>query len=569
MASRILPRGDPEVLESLFFIGPLVETTRGLRKRMTCASDKYEHETIVEKPLWKELTFHHLGLILSATFGAIAVAVAFLLVLRHATHYLKPYEQKHIIRILVMIPIYAVVSFLSYLYYHNAIYFELLRDCYEAFAIASFFTLMCHYIAPNLHEQKEYFRNMQPKNWVWPLNWMQKCTGGQDKGWLRRPRSGLTWFNVVWISIFQYCFIRPFFTIVSVIAQTQGRYCMSSKDPRYAYIWSAGFNAISVTIAMYCLIQFYVQLKDDLAPHRPFLKVLCIKLVIFFCFWQSWIISLLTADGGPLKATEQIAGPDLRIGIPAMLTCVEMSIFAILHLYAFPWKPYDLGKHHEPLPQANDALPLELPKRYAYGPTRALLDALNPWDIVKACSRGFRWLFVGVRHRKQDPSYQTKLESMPHEDTGYQGPTFAGNGEPAMEVGKMSKQAGKDGFDDSDTSALLSHAQANPYTRQDSTPYYNQSVQDRPSNPDSLPAAPTPGEEYRVITPRPGQARFRDFEPQDTTYHSAAQRLGPQRTYDDDLRRQNEDWNMYPEARQPVTRPPGARSPGNAPPGFI
>jgi hypothetical protein len=95
-----------------------------------------------------------------------------------------------------MIPIYAIVSFLSYLYYHKAVYFEVLRDCYEAFAIASFFTLMCHYIAPNLHEQKDYFRSVQPKNWVWPVTWMQKCTGGEDKGWLRRPRSGLTWFNV-------------------------------------------------------------------------------------------------------------------------------------------------------------------------------------------------------------------------------------------------------------------------------------------------------------------------------------------------------------------------------------
>jgi ribosomal protein S30 len=97
---------------------------------------------------------------------------------------------------LVMIPIYAVVSFLSYLYYQHAIYFELGRDCYEAFAISSFFTLMCHYIAPNLHEQKEYFRSVEPKNWVWPVNWMQKCTGGETKGWLRKPSSGLTWFNV-------------------------------------------------------------------------------------------------------------------------------------------------------------------------------------------------------------------------------------------------------------------------------------------------------------------------------------------------------------------------------------
>jgi hypothetical protein len=147
---------------------------------------------------------------------------------------------------------------------------------------------------------------------------------------------------------------------------------------------------------MYCLIQFYIQLKEDLAPHRPFMKVLCIKLVIFFCFWQSWIISLLTADSGPLKATKQIAGPDLRIGIPSMLTCVEMSIFAILHLFAFPWKPYDLAQRHEPLPQAGEDTVSEAPKKYAHGPARALISTFNPWDIVKACGRGFRWLVRGI-----------------------------------------------------------------------------------------------------------------------------------------------------------------------------
>ncbi|KAI4713284.1 hypothetical protein J4E89_002263 [Alternaria sp. Ai002NY15] len=45
-------------------------------------------------------------------------------------------------------------------------------------------------------EQKEYFRHVEPKNWGWPLNWFQKLTGGEHKGLLRRPRSGITWFNV-------------------------------------------------------------------------------------------------------------------------------------------------------------------------------------------------------------------------------------------------------------------------------------------------------------------------------------------------------------------------------------
>ena len=59
-----------------------------------------------------------------------------------------------------------------------------LGDCYEAFAIASFFTLMCFFIAPDLRRQKEYFVTMTVHPWPWPGKKM------------RQPRNGLTWFNV-------------------------------------------------------------------------------------------------------------------------------------------------------------------------------------------------------------------------------------------------------------------------------------------------------------------------------------------------------------------------------------
>jgi hypothetical protein len=43
---------------------------------------------------------------------------------------------------------------------------------------------------------------------------------------------------------------------------------------------------------MYCLIQFYHQVSKDIKEHRPFLKILSIKLVIFLSFWQ-----LVSASG--------------------------------------------------------------------------------------------------------------------------------------------------------------------------------------------------------------------------------------------------------------------------------
>ena len=114
----------------------------------------------------------------------------------HATHYSRPTEQRHIVRILFMVPIYALVSYLSIVFYYHSVYYEVLRDCYEAFAIAAFFQLLCAYVGDDIHEQKEYFRKIKPKPWIWPMKYFQKCTGGEH-GALRTPRSGLTWFNVI------------------------------------------------------------------------------------------------------------------------------------------------------------------------------------------------------------------------------------------------------------------------------------------------------------------------------------------------------------------------------------
>ncbi|KAF4549248.1 Organic solute transporter Ostalpha-like protein 1 [Elsinoe fawcettii] len=428
---------------------------------MKACNTTLEDLYITEEDLWENgITWHRLGLIISAVFGLISVIVALWLIFRHATHYSKPTEQKHIIRILLMIPVYSTVSFLSYLHYRHAIYYEVLRDCYEAFAIASFFTLMCHYIAPDLHEQKEYFRSLRPVNWFWSVFGLQKCTGGRDRGLLRVPRSGLTWFNVIWVSVFQYCLIRVLFTIVSVVTQYFDRYCEESLNPQFAHVWVMAFEAASVTVAMFCLVQFYIQLKDDLAPHRPFLKVLCIKLVIFFSFWQTLVISFLSSGSGPLQPTKKLAYPDIKIGIPSTLLCIEMAIFAIMHLFAFPWKPYAIstkasgaGTRSNDDSGASGALPI----RYVGGflGLKAIADAFNPWDIIKATGRGFRWLFVGRRNRFQDTSYSSQMNAQSKPFTSQSGsvPMYAKMSSPnPASVNERQR--------DSDTAGLLNNAGA-------------------------------------------------------------------------------------------------------------
>ncbi|KAI4170529.1 MAG: hypothetical protein LQ343_004906 [Gyalolechia ehrenbergii] len=279
------------------------------------------------------------------------------------------------------------------------------------------------------------------------------------------------WVDIIYFGVFQYCFVRVFMTIVAVISEATGRYCLQSLNPAFAHVWVMVIEAGCVTIAMFCLIQFYVQLKDDLAEHSPLLKVAAIKLVIFLSFWQTILISFLTSTGA-VKASNRFQEPDIRIGIPALLLCTEMAIFSIFHLFAFPWTVYDIRRSAI---VASESAPGFLPDpktAYLGGPlgTRALLDAFNPWDLIKAIGRGFRWFAVGRRRREEDISYSAYKISRPVNvnssiGVGAEGGTSVPN-VPFTPGGNNRKQGRyhqlNGDFDHDDDRRLLSHQQAVP-----------------------------------------------------------------------------------------------------------
>ncbi|KAI5303990.1 hypothetical protein KEM56_006987 [Ascosphaera pollenicola] len=344
---------------------------------MPYCNSTLEEAHIREEPILSNgWTFHKLALVVSGSTAIFAVVVSFIIMFDHAIHYSVPTQQRHIMRIVFMVPIYAVVSFLSLYFYRKSVYFTVLRDCYEAFAIASFFSLLCNYIADNLHDQKAYFREAVPKPWLWPVSTLKK-----------------------WI--FQYCFTRVAMTVVTVVTEALRKYCTDSNNPAFAHIWVTIVQAIAVTIAMFCLIQFYVQLKEDLAQYRPLLKLIAIKLVIFLSFWQTIILSFLTA-GGKIHVTPKLATQDIKVGITALLLTIEMALFSLLHIFAFSAREYRLKKVGAKA------------QRYSGGPLGlyAWIDAFNPWDFIKAIARSAKWLVVGLRNRHDDPSYHRQVDQI-------------------------------------------------------------------------------------------------------------------------------------------------------------
>lgn len=67
-------------------------------------------------------------------------------VYNHAKYNSHPQMRRYVIRIILMVPIYALESWLGLRFADIALYFDLLRECYEAFVIYSFYQLLVTYL---------------------------------------------------------------------------------------------------------------------------------------------------------------------------------------------------------------------------------------------------------------------------------------------------------------------------------------------------------------------------------------------------------------------------------------
>lgn len=163
---------------------------------------------------------HDVGWIVCVFFSLNAIAASSWLINKHLSFFYNPSEQRHIVRILFMVPIYSIASFLSYYFYNKSIYFSLVRDCYEAIVISSFFNLLLAYLtshrpmiaqgSPTPSERaqnlSETFRSVEIDKWMFPLGFVK---------W--RPKGGgigLLW--LMRLGVMQYVVIRPLSTLVSL-----------------------------------------------------------------------------------------------------------------------------------------------------------------------------------------------------------------------------------------------------------------------------------------------------------------------------------------------------------------
>eukprot|EP00090_Calanus_glacialis_P045637 TRINITY_DN8602_c0_g1_i1.p1 TRINITY_DN8602_c0_g1~~TRINITY_DN8602_c0_g1_i1.p1 ORF type:complete len:490 (+),score=146.23 TRINITY_DN8602_c0_g1_i1:166-1635(+) len=250
--------------------------------------------------------------------------------------YTNPAEQRWIVRILFIVPLYAFVSWLSLLFFaydNYYVYFYAVRDCYEAFVIYNFLSLCYEYLGGEGNIMSEIRgKPIKSSYFYWTC-----CLSGQSYniGFLRFCKQGTL----------QFCFIKPVMSVIVIILQAFGFYHDGNWSPSEGYLYTTIIYNISISIALYALFLFYFATKDILRPYDPALKFFSVKAVIFLSFWQGVFLAISEKAGiiSPLQSddgTTQTEAGTVSAGYQNFLICIEMFFAAIAMKYAFPISTY-------------------------------------------------------------------------------------------------------------------------------------------------------------------------------------------------------------------------------------
>eukprot|EP00850_Spirogloea_muscicola_P006488 SM000030S11497 [mRNA] locus=s30:894513:898163:- [translate_table: standard] len=260
-----------------------------------------------------------IALVVAGIFVLMALPITLFEIIQHLENYTLPREQKRVIRILLMVPVYAVASWMSLCFKDLAIYIDTVRECYEAYVIYSFFEYLLAYIGGE-HTLGQLLVDKPQIQHIFPFDWILKP-------WPMGPT---------------FVVVRPLTTMIAMFCEWGGVYGEGELDFHKSFIYLSFINNASQIWAIYCLVMFYHAAYIQLRPMRPFSKFLCVKAVVFFSFWQSMLIALLVKIG-IIRVVDPNADydvDDLSTGIQNFLICIEMFIAAIAHAYAFSPQEY-------------------------------------------------------------------------------------------------------------------------------------------------------------------------------------------------------------------------------------
>lgn len=281
-------------------------------------------------------------------------------IVTHLANYNQPDTQMYVVRILWMVPIYSIESWLAMRFHKQAIYIETLRDFYESYVLYSFLQFLIQVLGGEealvlMLKDKSPTRGYH----MWGLQWFIKpWIMGQP---IRKPslsqsnneenedaRKRIRWVSPFYIrcklGVLQYVLLKFLCAVSVLLLEWKGVYKDGNFSWKYGYLYICIVTNLSQCWALYCLILFYFATKNELAPIRPVGKFMSVKALVFFTWWQSVMIAIFDQAGmipEQLVSVEQDwTTEDVAKGFQDYLICIEMFIAAVVHSFVFPHTEY-------------------------------------------------------------------------------------------------------------------------------------------------------------------------------------------------------------------------------------
>lgn len=275
---------------------------------------------------------------LSGWCALTATLIVFGLIFMHLRNYRKPFQQRLMIRIQLILPLFALSCY-SMLVAPTSVVVKYIiepaREIYEAFVIYTFFSLLIDMLGG----AKSIVIMTSGRPPVPLPGVLGRCLPPLDI-------SDPTTFLAIKRGIQQYVWLKPFVCFGVLFLELMGWYDVNNLGPGSLYLWFTIFYNFSVSLSLFCLAIFWKILWTDLKPFNPIGMFLCVKLIIFASYWQGIILSILNFAGllpGHGQRGENGA-PNLGVFIQNALLCIELIGFAIGHWFAFSHKPFTISR---------------------------------------------------------------------------------------------------------------------------------------------------------------------------------------------------------------------------------
>ncbi|RKP25883.1 organic solute transporter Ostalpha-domain-containing protein [Syncephalis pseudoplumigaleata] len=277
----------------------------------------------------------HGWIVTAGVFSTAATLISFATTLLHLRHYRRPNAQRFVVRIIGMVPIYAISSWISLVSLNAAFYVDAIRDIYEAFVVYCFFNLLVTFLGG---ERELLFKlhTRPPVEYIWPVRlWIKEmdasstCGAGDPYTFLSIKRG-----------ILQFVYIKPILAVLTMVLKLFDAFKDGDLSLDSGYFWITVVYNVTFSWCLYCLSMFFLATRHDLEPFRAVPKFLCIKAIIFFSFWQGVGISLLVKIGIIHSTAELFTADNIAVAMQDFLICLEMVPAAMGHWSAFSYRDY-------------------------------------------------------------------------------------------------------------------------------------------------------------------------------------------------------------------------------------